>query len=62
MENTNDCFAFTVEQYIGKRCIALKKFDKGCGTVECPFYKPKEFKDGVRIEINGEVVFREKRK
>lgn len=25
MENTNDCFAFTVEQYIGKRCAALKK-------------------------------------
>ena len=45
MENNNDCFAFTVEQYIGKRCTALKKFDKGCGTVECPFYKPKEFNE-----------------
>lgn len=62
MENTNDCFVFTVEQYIGKRCTALKKFDKGCGTVECPFHKPKEFKDGVRIEVDGEVIFREKRK
>ena len=56
MENTNDCFAFTVEQYIGKRCTALKKFDKGCGTMECPFYKPKEFKDGVRKEVDWSKV------
>ena len=39
--------------------MALTRFNKGCGTVECPFYKPKEFKDGVRKEVDGKVIFKE---
>ena len=41
------CFA-TNKKYGG--CKILTKIHQGCGTFECPFYKPYECKDWVRIE------------
>ena len=33
-----------------KTCRALVRYSEECGTCVCPFYKPKECKDWIRIE------------
>ena len=43
---------------IPHRCIGLKMFHPACGTVGCPFYKPREFATGYRTIVDGEVKFR----
>jgi len=44
------CFAFEMGT-----CIALVTGHAECGTYMCPFYKPKDCKDWVRIETSKEV-------
>ena len=58
----NDCFSWheTEGLWGHGECFALDKIQPGCGTVECPFYKPD--KKYIRTEKDGEVYFKYKGK
>ena len=48
LKTLNDpCFANNTRYY---GCMVLTKVHKDCGSYKCPFYKPHNCKDWVRIE------------
>lgn len=59
--NENDCTLYMEMKGVPHRCIGLKMFHPACGTVGCPFYKPREFASGYRTIVDGEVKFRKKK-
>lgn len=53
----NNCFAYRENELLPGRgeCFALTQKQPYCGTVKCPFYKPKS--QYVRHEKDGKVYF-----
>lgn len=50
LKKINDpCFA-SIGYKTTSGCRVLSKQIEGCGTYKCPFYKPRNCKDWVRIE------------
>lgn len=46
---TEPCFA-EIGRSNNKNCRLLYKMGKDCGSYKCPFYKPRDCKDWVRVE------------
>ena len=50
------CFA---QADASEECFALRKVHPGCGTTECPFFKPEGCEGYTRtFDKNGKVIFR----
>lgn len=56
--NENNCCGWD-----GKKCTSLLNSSltasekEECGTLACPFYKPRNLRNGVRLKINGTDIF-----
>lgn len=50
IDRDGKCFALAVDE----SCSILKK-NKQCGSYRCPFYKPKDMRDWVKLERNGRI-------
>ena len=48
-EVTDPCFA-TIGYKESSGCRVLIRMHEGCGSYRCPFYKPRDCRDWVRIE------------
>ena len=46
---TDPCFA-TIGNKEVQGCRSLVKLHEGCGTYKCPFYKPMDCSDWIRVE------------
>lgn len=55
IESDGTCFAYKATA-ISKYCDCLDGFHKRCGTYGCPFYKPIDCKDWIRIDRKHMVI------
>ena len=50
-ESDGACFGKSI-----KGCLILSKNQRGCGTYLCPFYKPTDCKDWIRLDKPNMIV------